>query len=212
LGKDYDLKIKTNELNPLVALIENLEKSDDTFSLVEYNYFYIGYKIPQIGKEFDLLRFDDELILNIEYKREISNIEKIKKQLLRNKYYLQFLNKRIILIGYIQKDNKLYILENDEIRELSNEELIKIIRNNDKCKEYDLNSIFKASNYLISPFNKTKQFVEQQYFLTVQQEEIEYDIFDYIEKGDKLFLIEGDAGTGKTLLVYHLAKELIKNP
>lgn len=32
-----------------------------------------------------------------------------------------------------------------------------------------------------------------------------------IKKGRKLFLIQGDAGTGKTLLTYHLAKELIRN-
>lgn len=208
IGEDYGLNIKNNELNPLVKLIERIEKSDNTLSLTEYNYFYLGYKIPQIGKEFDLLRLDDDNILNIEYKREISDVEKIRKQLLRNKYYLQFLNKNMILIGYVQNIDKLYMLQDDNIIEITDQLFIKILRDNSKSTELNLNNIFKASNYLISPFNKTKQFMEQQYFLTEKQEEIERDIFNCIENGDKNFLIQGDAGTGKTLLTYHIAKKM----
>ena len=210
MGKEYGITIKKDELNVLRKLLYFLEMKDEDLSLSNYNYFYLGYKIPQIGKEFDLLRFDDEKILNIEYKREIEEIDKIKKQLLRNKYYLKFLNKELILIGYIEKDNKIYMLENDDIKEISAEDLIKYIKNNKYCKEYNLNDLFKPSNYLISPFNKTESFMEKQYFLTEQQEKIEHEIFKFIEKNEKEILIQGDAGTGKTLLVYHLAREFIK--
>lgn len=211
IGNDYRLEIKENELNPLMQLIENLQKYDKTITLSEYNNFYLGYKIPQIGKEFDLLRFDNKTILNIEYKREISDIDKIKNQLLRNKYYLEFLNKELILIGYIQNTDKLYQLQNNEIIEISKEKFINILRNSDEHNVINLNNIFKASNYLISPFNKTKQFMEQQYFLTEQQEDIRNNIFKGINNGDRKFLIQGDAGTGKTLLVYHIAKEMMEN-
>lgn len=34
------------------------------------------------------------------------------------------------------------------------------------------------------------------------------EIISDIRDGNKFFLIQGDAGTGKTLLTYHLAKEL----
>ena len=77
----------------------------------------MGYKIPQIGKEFDLLRISEDMILNIEYKREIPNIDKIEKQLNRNKYYLNFLGKHMVLIAYVQLESKLYILDNNYIRE-----------------------------------------------------------------------------------------------
>lgn len=80
------------------------------------------------------------------------------------------------------------------------------MNNNEKCIELDLNNIFKASNYLISPFNKTEQFMKDQYFLTSHQEEIMNEIMSNIKNGNKFFLIQGDAGTGKTLLTYHLAK------
>lgn len=208
IGEDYGLEVKKYELNVLKNLIKYIQENNK-ISLNEYNYFYLGYKIPQIGKEFDLLRFDDENILNIEYKREVADIQILKEQLIKNKYYLQFLMKSMILIGYIQKNNELYILrENNELEELSINEFIEILNSNEKCKELDLNNIFKASNYLISPFNKTEQFIKDQYFLTKHQEEIMQEIMKYINKGRKLFLIQGDAGTGKTLLTYHLAKEL----
>ena len=105
------LDIKRIELDSLEQLINNIERMDYTKDMSKYNYFYLGYKIPQIGKEFDLLRFDNNSILNIEYKREVKDIEKLEKQLLRNKYYLKFLNKNSILIGYIQNTDKLYILK-----------------------------------------------------------------------------------------------------
>ena len=208
IGEDYGLEVKKYELDVLKSLIEYIEENN-MISLNEYNYFYLGYKIPQIGKEFDLLRFDDENILNIEYKREVSDISTLKEQLIKNKYYLQFLMKGITLIGYIQKNNELYILrENNKLELLSINEFIKVLSSNEKCMELDLNNIFKASNYLISPFNKTEQFIKDQYFLTKHQEEIMKEIMKDINKGRKLFLIQGDAGTGKTLLTYHLAKEL----
>ena len=208
IGEDYGLEVKKYELNVLKSLIEHIEEYNKG-SFNQYNYFYLGYKIPQIGKEFDLLRLDNESVLNIEYKREVENITILKEQLVKNKYYLQFLMKKLILIGYIQKNNELYLLnENDELEELKMDEFLNILSNNENCIEIDLNDIFKASNYLISPFNKTEQFMNDQYFLTSHQEEIMNEIISNIKNGSKFFLIQGDAGTGKTLLTYHLAKEL----
>ena len=180
IGEDYGLEVKKYELNVLKSLIEHIEEYNKG-SFNQYNYFYLGYKIPQIGKEFDLLRLDNESVLNIEYKREVENITILKEQLVKNKYYLQFLMKKLILIGYIQKNNELYLLnENDELEELKMDEFLNILSNNENCIEIDLNDIFKASNYLISPFNKTQQFMNDQYFLTSHQEEIMNEIISNI--------------------------------
>lgn len=211
IGDDYSLSIKKNEIEPLVQLVENIEKIDIQGNMNKYNHFYIGYQIPQIGKEFDLLRLDEQNILNIEYKREINDLEKIKKQLIRNRYYLSFLNRNSILIGYIQDINKLYLLKNEDLEEISYIKLLEILNNNLTCQDINLNNVFKASNYLISPFNKTNEFMNNQYFLTKQQEEIKNKIIEDMQSGEKNFLIQGDAGTGKTLLIYDLAKQLYKN-
>ena len=211
IGDDYSLSIKKNEIEPLVQLVENIEKIDIQGNMNKYNHFYIGYQIPQIGKEFDLLRLDEQNILNIEYKREINDLEKIKKQLIRNRYYLSFLNRNSILIGYIQDIDKLYLLKNEDLEEISYIKLLEILNNNLTCQDINLNNVFKASNYLISPFNKTNEFMNNQYFLTKQQEEIKNKIIEDMQSGEKNFLIQGDAGTGKTLLIYDLAKQLYKN-
>lgn len=81
-----------------------------------------------------------------------------------------------------KKNNELYILrENNELEVLSINEFIKILDNNEKCIELDLNNIFKASNYLISPFNKTEQSIKDQYFLNSHQEEIMNEIIGNIK-------------------------------
>lgn len=80
----------------------------------------------QIGKEFDLLRFGDNYIINIEIKTE-SSIDKIFKQQQKNKYYLEFLDKEIYIYTYILNENKLYKLirkdSNNEIKEATFNEL-----------------------------------------------------------------------------------------
>lgn len=58
--------------------------------------FYVSYSIAQIGKEFDLLRFGKDYILNIELKSELKIAQKEKKilkQMHENNYYLHFLKK-----------------------------------------------------------------------------------------------------------------------
>ena len=71
------------------------------------------------------------------------------------------------------------------------------------------NDLFVPSNYLISPLNNTKSFLENKYFLTSHQEKIEKEILKQLECNPySICSIAGSAGTGKTLLIYHLAKTL----
>ena len=207
IGEDYNLEIKKDELEPLKELVEKIEQIDKNIAL---NNFYLGYKIPQIGKEFDLIKITDKSVLNIEYKRKIPNIEKIKKQLVRNSYYLSFLNKEMILIGYIQEEDNIYILKDGQINKIEYNDLIDILKSIEKeetIENSEISKLFKVSNYLISPFNKTEKFIEGKYFLTEQQEEIKREIIN--NKIQTRFLIHGSAGTGKSLLVYDISKSMM---
>lgn len=57
----------------------NLIKSTN-FSPHLFENYYLNYQIPQIGKEFDLLRISDKLVINIELKSEaISNGDVLKQ-------------------------------------------------------------------------------------------------------------------------------------
>lgn len=84
----YAINVKAAELSDLKSLACVLRASGAKIGSL--TGFYVGYKIPQIGKEFDLLRFGDTSVLNIELKSE-SSIEKMESQLRRNRYYLSFL-------------------------------------------------------------------------------------------------------------------------
>ncbi len=206
-------EIKKIDLESLECLIKDLNSVDTTITIKDLNGFYIGYKIPQIGKEFDLLRLTEKSILNIEYKSKTT--EKILKQLLQNKYYLKFLNLPIYSFSYISESSKLYKLDDeDNLVEVEFSEIIDIIKSQcDNIDFYskDLNSKFNPSNYLISPFSKTEEFIRNKYFLTQRQEEIEKNINTDINNGSRFIILSGDAGSGKTLLTYHIAKKYIEN-
>lgn len=66
----------------------------------ELNDFAYSYCIPQISKEFDLLKITDKSVLNIELKSE--KTDKVARQLERNHYYLKSLAKeKIYIFSYI---------------------------------------------------------------------------------------------------------------
>ncbi|EKE4208793.1 DUF2075 domain-containing protein, partial [Campylobacter coli] len=202
------LTLKQYELETLLSFCEILNsqhiKEQDIFE----NY-YISYKLPHIEKEFDLLKIGEDTIINIELKSEYIEENKILLQLKRNHYYLSMLNKKIICCVYIKEGNLIYILENNK---LVNYTVDLLISNLSEIKDYTehLNALFSPLNFLISPFNNTSSFLNSKYYLTQQQEEIKNDLLKKIAS-NKIFSIEGVAGTGKTLLIYDIAKNLQNN-
>jgi len=204
--KGKNCGLSENELNCMTSFIELFKTTHDSISLLDN--FFVGYIIPQIGKEFDLLRFNKTNVINIELKSKASE-EKILKQLKRNRYYLQFLNKDVSLFTYVQETEKLYMLDKEHLTPVSFDNLYKELIKD--CDEFDdINKLFNPSNYLISPFNSTKKFMEEEYFLTEHQEEIKCKILKAVENTKAEFLaLTGSAGMGKTLLTYDIAKDLL---
>lgn len=210
--KFWNREIKSTDLESLNILLQNIYENEPGINISNFNDFYIGYTIPQIGKEFDLLRFTDKSILNIELKRQITS--KIRYQLIKNKYYLKFFNKNLFFYTYAARERKLFKLnEDNELLEVDLHELIDIIKSqvDENIINQNIDDLFIPSNYLISPFSKTEEFLNNEYFLTKEQEEIEQDILTRIQNNEKAFLVTGGAGSGKTLLVYHLAKNFKAN-
>lgn len=204
--------IKNYELNGIEAFVDELLKANNNISIV--NRYYLGYSIPQIGKEFDLLRFGHNYIINIEIKTE-SSIEKILKQQQKNKYYLSFLDKPLHIYTFISNENKLYKLvirnNGDEIEEITFNELCNILMSQEVVTFNNIDDLFNPSDYLVSPFNSPEKFMSEGYFLTVQQEQIYKEIQTKLSDTATNFIaLTGGAGTGKTLLTYHIAKETIQ--
>lgn len=205
--------IKNREIETLNRLCQFL-KTDIFYHYIFENY-YLNYQIPQIGKEFDLLRIGKESIINIELKSQKVDDSEILKQLERNYYYLSFLKKEIYCYTFVTDDdiNILYHYnkENKTIEKVNDViQLVNIIKSINDIDETNIDNLFIPSNYLISPFNTTEEFIKSEYFLTKQQEQIKQDIITKITQNNpsKLFSITGAAGTGKTLITYDIAKTL----
>jgi hypothetical protein len=205
----HSIILKDSEITDLSKMLDELRTLDTRIK--NYDKYFIGYSIPQIGKEFDLLRFGDNSILNIEIKRE-STLEKIKKQLERNKYYLSFLNKDIACFTYISQENKFYSIDtNNEIYECPKRHVMTIIASQTPIVINNIDLLFNPSNYLVSPFNSTNQFIRGKYFLTTHQENIKKTILEQINSPDtSIISVKGKAGTGKTLLIYDIAKDILE--
>lgn len=195
------IEIRDYEVDTIESLLKYLYNEMELCS-----HYYVGYKIPQIGKEFDLVRLGTDSIINIELKSEAS-FEKMEEQLIKNKYYLESLGLQMFLFSFNEETKNLYFLnEENRIEESSFEKLQKCILEQTLSYE-NLDSLFKPSNYLVSPFNNTNKFLCNNYFLTNQQEEFKRKIIkDLVDKNYYFESITGKAGTGKTLLIYDLAK------
>lgn len=207
-GIDTKKGIRDYELNCIEVLVDELVNDIDNISVVD-NY-YIGFSIPQIGKEFDLLRFGKDNIINVELKTD-STIEKIHQQQVRNYYYLKFLGKEINIFTFVSNARKLYKLvvdsNNSETIEVTIDELFNKLLSQNVETYNNINELFNPSDYLVSPFNSTEKFINGNYFLTVQQENIFHDIQKKLQDSTTNFIaLTGSAGTGKTLLTYHIAK------
>lgn len=209
--KHHAISIKSKELSDLNSLVSVLRGSGAQIG--QLSSFYVGYKIPQIGKEFDLLRFGKTSVLNIELKSE-STIEKIRAQLRRNRYYLSFLGTPIEACAFESSTSKIYRLSDEGELEISNSaELLAKLTGQEIDQDVDPDSLFNPSDYLVSPFNSSNRFLADEYFLTHQQEEIKTRILSTIEAASEASFIgiTGTAGTGKTLLTFDIAKHLLRD-
>lgn len=207
----YGIDIKKSELKDLKILVDELYGVMPSFGVFEK--YYVGYKIPQIGKEFDLLRIGENFLINIEIK-SASTEEKVLKQLLRNRYYLSYLCENIYNICYISSSKEIYLLkDNGTLTAIDIKKLVAILLDQKLQKIEDIDTLFDPSDYLVSPFNSTQKFLDSQYFLTHQQEDVKSQVLKSLSSSTSANFISivGSAGTGKTLLVYDLSKELMQN-
>lgn len=206
--RDEKRKIKEYEFQSVLSLVNLLVESGAKMECFEG--FYFSYCIDHISKEFDLLKIKkNEKVLNVELKSNTVSEDKIKNQLKQNRYYLTHLGTDIFLYTYIKDTQTLYTLENDILRECNVEELIECMNEFDFYEKGDIKDLFRAKDFLISPLNTPEKFMNGSYFLTQQQQEIEEEIMKRAYAGycENKWGITGNAGTGKTLLLYDIAKK-----
>lgn len=174
--------------------------------------FVFTFEIPQLGREFDLLKITQTKALNIELKSQMTTPEKLKKQLLRNRHFLNHLERQILQFVYVDADNEFYKLDGDRLVTADLEEVVSAVKAASEPYVDDLTELFRPSQFLVSPFNTPDKFLNGEYFLTDSQEDIKSRVLERIEnkrEGEACFVgISGSPGTGKTLLLYDIAKQL----
>lgn len=205
--------LKKHEIRNLNSFCDIMQEFGCAFC--DFDGYYVGYSIGQIGKEFDLLRFGDNLVINIELKSELkiaNKEEKILKQMRINHYYLKFLSRKIRIITYVENSGFYeYEEESDSICKIDGCVVATYLKKHIVNQSIDPDKEFVPSNYLISPFNSTEKFLCGEYFLTTAQQRIKDEI--YAELADTPFMyfsISANAGTGKTLLMYDIAKDMVQ--
>lgn len=200
----HKINIKESEVSTLNGLSNFCPE-------INFYKFYIGYEIPQLGKEFDLLKINEKEVLNIELKSTATK-EEVKTQLKRNLYYLKALEKEMYIATYVEDRDVLYWFNPKTLQineHTANQQLTNILLQLSKITDEHINHFFDPVNYLISPFNDPERFIKDEYLLTPQQEKFERDIVNDIKNsGKQVISINGSPGTGKTLLLHHITKKL----
>ena len=158
---------KHQEILDLVELLENLNLSSKDSS-----GFIFGYLVPQLNKEFDLIKITEDYVLNIELKSQQKDEIQLAKQLIQNTHYLKLLEKQIYCFTFVSSTKKLYkLVNNDELQAAEFEEL-KALCSTGCVAEVDLDEIFAPKQILVSPLNNTQRFLNGNYLLTENQESI----------------------------------------
>jgi len=207
----HGVEIRPKEVEDLRSLTEQLRGAECGGAM--FDGYHVGYRIPQIGKEFDLLRFGANYHISLELKADCE-VEKMRQQLCRNKYYLGYLGKECFFVSYSSLTRQFFALTiDDRLVEVDAGEIRRLLSSQVLADNIPIDDRFNPSGYLVSPFNSPGKFILGKYFLTSQQEDVRCQVLKLLGgSAPSVFIsLTGAAGTGKTLLAYDIIGELTRS-
>ncbi len=210
-GESEAKRTPRHEILSIRDLVDGLLKNG--VSVDALDGFFSGYQIPRIGKEFDLLKFANGEILNIEIKSRAVSKKEILSQLLKNRHYLSHLGRKTEFYTVITDTLTAYKLtDSGTLDGVKFSAVADAVKRFDGEWEENIDNLFRARDYLVSPLNTPEKFIRGEYFLTQAQDFTKKKILSDIELHSRgYYSLLGTPGTGKTLLLYDVAKTLAKN-
>lgn len=200
-----DSSITEQELNDLASLVNSVLPY---LSDPQKEGYLFNYHLEEgINEQFDILRFSHDEILNIELKSALpeDGYEGILNQLKRHHFILSNFDKNVITCTYVSNEECLYFFEgypSDELTTISIEKLAELIPNDYILENQLLNA--DLTHLIISPYSEPERFKDHQYFLTSEQLKA---VKDTLSSNKQKFSITGGPGTGKSLVLFDLAKK-----
>ena len=209
-ASDHDNhRIRIHEIDSLRILTDAL--AGHGITVKDTDGFYFGFVIPLIGKEFDLIKVTGKYCLNIELKSQDVGSEQILAQLRKNRHYLTLLGRELMLFTVVTDTLACYRLtDEDELEPVDIGEIARAVRKCRAAYHGNIDKLFRSSEYLISPEENPDKFLQGQYFLSPAQDYVKAELLRDIADASRcaFFHIYGRPCTGKTLLIYDLAKHL----
>ncbi len=200
---------KRHEIRSLRELVDGLMRHGVTLPMLDG--FFFGYTIPRIGKEFDLLKFCGTHCLNIELKSQSVQKRDILAQQRRNLHYLAHIDQCPVMYTVVTDSLTTYKIGSDgELCEVDFALVADAVKGFYREYVSAIDDMFRACDYLVSPLGTPEKFIAGEYFLTQAQERVKKDMLLDISmvNGHGFYSLTGTSGTGKTLLIYDLAKTL----
>lgn len=173
-----------------------------------FSGYFLGAKYTGVvSEEFDMLRFSKQKIINIELKSTQIPEDKILRQLKRHSYLLRSISSdmEVSLYTFVSETEILYKFNEvtEKLLPISFEQLFGEI----PCDfiEYNYLESLADTSFIISPYSEPERFFSNKYFLNNEQEQAKKKV---IESSKRYVGLKGAAGTGKSLILFDVAKEL----
>ena len=219
LFDSWGISPKDSECTAIESLIKQLEPFAPYQPELIYKLLgecFLGFSIPRISKEFDCIWIGEKTVVNIELKSKVIEEDKIKNQLTQNRWYLRSLGKAIFSYTYVASTSCCYTLDScDNIAVTDIKAIATSLLNihKEQLFEGSIEDKFPPEDFLVSPFNSTEDFINKKYFLTNQQQDIKTKVLQFIDDNTagRFCAISGGPGSGKTLLLYDIARSLMES-
>lgn len=220
LYKTWQIVPKSSELEVLEYLVVQMvgmKKYSSVEIAMMLDDCFFGFKIPQISAQFDSLWIGETTVVNIELKSGAVEEKRIQNQLIHNQYYLRHLKKKDVLsYAIVSSTTQSFSLNpNGDLVSVPLTDVVTALYNIHQESLFceDIEQLFPPERFLVSPFNSTGDFLEKHYFLTQQQQEIKEKAIKFINNAnsnDLFCAITGGPGSGKSLLMYDIARSLMQ--